>query len=456
MPQISVIVPVYNTEPYLSRCIESVLAQTFTDFELILVDDGSSDRSGVICDEFAVRDQRVRVIHQENCGASSARNVGTLNGGTMNRIQTLPLVSVIIPVYKVEPYFRRCVDSILGQTFTDFELILVDDGTPDNCGIICDEYAEKDSRVRVIHKENGGVSSARNTGLQIACGKYIYFCDGDDYIEKDLLMDAVQAMDGYDMVVFNIDDVDINGQCISQRSNYSIESEKWDNLEYRSRFLAWDYFSLRIGYSACCRMFRKEIIDKYKLYFPEDVIITEDVCFIICYLLHTASIRTIPGVYYHYVHYPSSTVGVQFNFFHFDTHNRISKHLYDHLNQCSDQVMIKSYFPLVYYRVMDCVILRAKNNRKLTLPSIRSILFEEIEDTTFFLEQTQALVHSKRLLFQERGFIRSLKILSEWNYYLKGDLLNLLLFNVMKFCVHLQRAIWKALKLPASLVRHGK
>lgn len=76
----------------------------------------------------------------------------------------MPEISVIIPVYKVETYLRRCIDSILAQTFTDFELILVDDGSPDGCPAICDEYAERDARVRVIHKENGGVSSARNAG----------------------------------------------------------------------------------------------------------------------------------------------------------------------------------------------------------------------------------------------------------------------------------------------------
>ena len=94
----------------------------------------------------------------------------------------MPEISVIVPVYKVENYIHRCVDSIRNQTFTDFELILVDDGSPDNCGVICDEYAAKDSRITVIHKENGGVSSARNMGLNAAQGQYIMFCDGDDYV----------------------------------------------------------------------------------------------------------------------------------------------------------------------------------------------------------------------------------------------------------------------------------
>lgn len=98
----------------------------------------------------------------------------------------MPTLSIIVPVYKVEPYLHRCVDSILAQTFTDFELILVDDGSPDNCGAICDEYAAKDSRILVIHKENGGLSDARNAGLDIAKGEYIGFVDSDDYISPQM------------------------------------------------------------------------------------------------------------------------------------------------------------------------------------------------------------------------------------------------------------------------------
>ena len=94
----------------------------------------------------------------------------------------MPEISVIVPVYKVEPYLRRCIDSILAQTYTDFELILVDDGSPDNCDRICDEYAEKDSRIRVIHKENGGLSSARNAGISEAKGEYLCFIDSDDCV----------------------------------------------------------------------------------------------------------------------------------------------------------------------------------------------------------------------------------------------------------------------------------
>jgi glycosyltransferase involved in cell wall biosynthesis len=98
-----------------------------------------------------------------------------------------PLISVIIPVYKVEKYINRCIDSVINQTYTNLEIILVDDGSPDNCGKICDEYAQKDSRVVVIHKENGGLSDARNYGIDVARGEYIMFVDSDDWVHPEIV-----------------------------------------------------------------------------------------------------------------------------------------------------------------------------------------------------------------------------------------------------------------------------
>ena len=98
-----------------------------------------------------------------------------------------PVVSVIVPVYKVEPYLDRCVQSIVGQTYKNLEIILIDDGSPDHCPAMCDAWAEKDSRVQVIHKENGGLSSARNAGLAIATGAFLQFTDSDDWLELEMI-----------------------------------------------------------------------------------------------------------------------------------------------------------------------------------------------------------------------------------------------------------------------------
>ncbi|WP_053984382.1 glycosyltransferase family 2 protein [Niameybacter massiliensis] len=105
-----------------------------------------------------------------------------------------PLISIIVPIYKVEDYIEKCITSILDQTYKNLEIILADDGSPDGCGEICDQYAEMDSRIKVIHKENGGLSSARNTGLDIASGEYIGFVDSDDYIEKDMYEQLYNAI----------------------------------------------------------------------------------------------------------------------------------------------------------------------------------------------------------------------------------------------------------------------
>lgn len=102
-----------------------------------------------------------------------------------------PLVSIIIPVYKVEKYLPACIDSVLNQTYSNLEIILVDDGSPDRCGEICDEYAKNDARIRVIHKENGGVAAARNTAISSAQGDYLYFVDSDDFIANDTIEDLV-------------------------------------------------------------------------------------------------------------------------------------------------------------------------------------------------------------------------------------------------------------------------
>lgn len=118
----------------------------------------------------------------------------------------MPVISVIVPVYKVEKYINRCIDSILSQTFRDFELFLVDDGSPDNCGKICDEYAKKDSRIIVIHKENGGLSDARNVAIDRATGDYLTFIDSDDYVKNnhlEILYNALKETDS-DMAIANM------------------------------------------------------------------------------------------------------------------------------------------------------------------------------------------------------------------------------------------------------------
>ena len=113
----------------------------------------------------------------------------------MTRASNEPLISVIIPVYKVEKYLNKCVDSVLNQTYKNLEIILVDDGSPDKCPEICDEYAKKDDRIKIIHKQNGGLSDARNVGIEKSTGEYITFIDSDDYVDSNYIEQLYKLFD---------------------------------------------------------------------------------------------------------------------------------------------------------------------------------------------------------------------------------------------------------------------
>lgn len=158
------------------------------------------------------------------------------------------LISVIIPVYNVEKYLVECVESVLNQTYKNLEIILVDDGSPDRCPEMCDEYARKDSRVKVIHKKNGGLSDARNAGIDVATGEYISFVDSDDYVSEDMIgvlyERAVQTQ--ADLTFCSIEKVDENGKRISlENVGTSVydRNEFWENKYYQQQSastVAWN------------------------------------------------------------------------------------------------------------------------------------------------------------------------------------------------------------------------
>ena len=143
----------------------------------------------------------------------------------------MPKISVIVPVYNVEPYLHRCVDSILVQTHTDFELILVDDGSPDNCGVICDEYAQKDSRIHVIHQQNGGLSAARNAGIDWAFAnsdsQWLSFIDSDDWVHPCFLEYLYRAVQETDAKVSACGIRKVEGEVEFSDVRYQTESMSW-------------------------------------------------------------------------------------------------------------------------------------------------------------------------------------------------------------------------------------
>ena len=132
-------------------------------------------------------------------------------------MQEEDLISVIVPIYKVEKYLRKCVDSILSQTYTNLEIILVDDGSPDDCPKICDEYSQKDKRIKVIHKKNGGLSSARNIALDSMNGEYVTFIDSDDYAESSYIEELYKVLNknGCDIAACNYNNITEQGDVVA-------------------------------------------------------------------------------------------------------------------------------------------------------------------------------------------------------------------------------------------------
>lgn len=202
------------------------------------------------------------------------------------------LVSIIVPVYNAEKYLPRCIDSILGQSFSDFELLLINDGSKDNSGKICDGYATNDSRVRVFHKENGGASAARNYGLDNATGNYVCFVDADDWVDKDYLKQLLPNEEE-EMVVCSIryEENTNKNLCISnkKRNKECIESTLHQMIDHMAVC------------SPCCKIMRRDIIERDQIRFDTDVSAGEDMLFICDYFsAGLEKIRTLSLPLYHY------------------------------------------------------------------------------------------------------------------------------------------------------------
>lgn len=192
----------------------------------------------------------------------------------------MPQLSVIVPVYKVEKYLARCVDSILNQTFSDLEVILVDDGSPDNCPAMCDELAKVDKRIRVIHKENGGLSSARNAGMRIAQGKYIGFVDSDDDVEPDMYETMLEAAENHDADFVMSDYFRISADGTRSLVSKSIRAGAYGKEEIRKEIYPALIMGENMDYgpilSACICIYNREFLRKNSISFADDVKWSED------------------------------------------------------------------------------------------------------------------------------------------------------------------------------------
>lgn len=256
----------------------------------------------------------------------------------------MPIISVIVPVYKVEPYLHRCVDSILNQSFADFELILVDDGSPDNCGAICDEYAGKDNRIHVIHQENGGLSAARNAGINWAFdhsdSQWLTFIDSDDWLHKDYLKLLLQGTErhGVKMAACNLlrtsgtlEDQPIHGTCAIQ-------------MDAESAYCG--FYGMFM--TACCKIYHRDLLREIR--FPLGKL-HED-----CYITHiplfeagAVAVYDLP-LYYYFTN-PGSITRVKWSekrLEEIESHELRARWLKEHGHEAAYHKEIEVYVMTIY------------------------------------------------------------------------------------------------------------
>ena len=202
-----------------------------------------------------------------------------------------PKISVIVPVYNAEKWLRRCVDSILAQTYTDFELLLIDDGSTDDSGAICDEYATIDQRIRVFHKPNGGVSSARNLGLDNAVGEWISFVDSDDWMAKEHLGDLMKYLQ-YD---FRANEY----RCNNDEQQHEVLPDKNYDTKAEIGECISEFFNLHLR-MPWGKRYRADIIREHNIRFNTMITIGEDLIFNLEYLcyVHSISLSSYSGIIY--------------------------------------------------------------------------------------------------------------------------------------------------------------
>lgn len=218
----------------------------------------------------------------------------------------MPEISVIVPVYRVEPYLKRCIDSILNQDFRDIEVILVDDGSPDNCGAICDEYAGADSRVRVIHKPNGGLSSARNAGMEIASGEYLSFIDSDDYILPGMYTKLYNLANTHGLEVAMCSAHRVTDPVPEPSGSYWVLCK--DRIDIFPHTTRRDFmYSWCVPGRICTvwnKLYRREFLERIGISFT--VVFSEDAIFSTEIAARAQAIGSVSEAYYCYVDRPGS------------------------------------------------------------------------------------------------------------------------------------------------------
>ena len=244
-----------------------------------------------------------------------------------------PKISIIVPVYKVEEYLSKCIESIILQSYINWELLLIDDGSPDNSGKICDEYALKDSRIMVFHKENGGVSSARNLGLVNATGKYIMFVDSDDWISSECLQVCIDEIenDNLDALQFGF---------ISITDDTETPHVKASTLPMNGeQYIKANSFNVSVWGG----IYKRKIVEDLQLRFPEELKLAEDQIFVLSFFKNARCIKYLDQGLYYYLQREDSAV-----------HNQKSK---DMLLSCKYLISLSNDYPAAKAHIDNMIVL---------------------------------------------------------------------------------------------------
>ena len=235
----------------------------------------------------------------------------------MEQTKSLPLISVIVPVYNVQDYLARCLDSILTQTYQNLEIILVNDGSKDHSGAICDEYAARDARVQVIHKENGGLSTARNAGLDLATGEYLSFIDSDDWIASDAYEHLMNLVERYQVQLVSGGNYDVYGDSGKMKLGICPEKEEVITAEeFVGRIFLWQ----GCDSSVCDKLFHRDLFTTFR--FPVGKV-SEDVALTYKIVLGAECVAMSERPFYYYYHRTGSisrAVEITEESFHFSQH----------------------------------------------------------------------------------------------------------------------------------------
>lgn len=290
----------------------------------------------------------------------------------------MPFVSVIIPVYNVENYLRRCVDSVIKQTLSDIEIILVDDGSPDSCPTICDELRRKDSRIIVIHKENGGLSSTRNAGMKIATGKYIGFVDSDDDINPKMYEKMVYIAEKYNVDFVMSDYLRIENKERHIKKSLDIDGGYYDKSKIINDIFPNLIMSESVDYGPLLSvwncLYRKEFLQKNNLCFDEGVRWSEDNIFSAIMGYHCNSFYYMKGeALYHYYNNPG-TITTSYREGSWKVYSTMNNHLHKFFDNVADYDFSRQLKLHLMYYASNCINQEATLPKEQALKGIKDIL----------------------------------------------------------------------------------